>query len=267
MTPSASVKSLNGSIVESEKRAPAAASTLKPFNASTPPAWSLKHLHRLIVMSATYRQSSKVRPELTNIDPNNKLLARQNRLRLDAEAVRDVALAAGGLLSDKMGGPSMFPPIPDGVMTLGQVKRDWKTSEGPDRYRRGLYTFFFRATPHPSLAVFDAPDSFSTCTRRMRSNTPLQALTLLNDQAFFEFAQGLAARVLREAPKNNAAGLEYAFRLCVSRKPAPDEKQRLNELLSADLREAEGNEVQKQTEAWTTVARVLLNLDETITRE
>src|SRR5207247_1582958 len=156
-----------------------------------------------------------------------------NRLRLDAEAVRDVALAAGGLLSDKMGGPSMFPPIPDGVMTLGQVKRDWKTSEGPDRYRRGLYTFFFRATPHPSLVVFDAPDSFSTCTRRMRSNTPLQALTLLNDQAFFEFAQGLAARVLREAPKNNAAGLEYAFRLCVSRKLAPDEKQRLNELLAA----------------------------------
>ena len=209
----------------------------------------------------------EARPELATVDPNNKLLARQNRLRLDAEVVRDVALAASGLLTDKIGGPSVFPPIPDGVMTLGQIKRDWKVSDGPDRYRRGLYTFFFRATPPPALSVFDAPDAFSTCTRRIRSNTPLQALTLLNDQAFFEFAQGLARRVLREHADHQADHLERAFRLCVTRKPAPEEKQRLHELLSAELRAVEGDDAQKQTEAWTTVARVLLNLDETITRE
>ncbi|HYV28171.1 MAG TPA: DUF1549 and DUF1553 domain-containing protein [Candidatus Eisenbacteria bacterium] len=230
-------------------------------------AWSLKRLHRLIVTSATYRQSSKARPELATVDPNNKLLAKQNRLRLDAEVVRDAALVASGLLSEKIGGPSVFPPIPDGVMSLGQVKRDWKASEGADRNRRGLYTFFFRATPHPSLAVFDAPDSFSTCTRRIRSNTPLQALTLLNDQANFEFAQALASRVLREGSNSDAARIEYAFRLCVARKPAPDEKERLSELLSAEMRDTEGSAARNETEAWTTVARVLLNLDETITRE
>src|SRR5439155_16825373 len=123
-----------------------------------------------------------------------------------------------------------------------------------------------RATPHPSLSVFDAPDSFSTCTRRIRSNTPFQALTLLNDDAYFEFAEALAARVLREGPKDNTARLEYAFRLCLARKPAPDEQQRLNELLSTELRDVEGKADRNETEGWTTVARVLLNLDETITR-
>jgi len=227
--------------------------------------WSLKHMHRLIVNSATYRQSSRVRPELNLVDANNKLLARQNRLRLDAEIVRDVALSACGLLSPRMGGPSVHPPIPDGVMSLGQVKRAWDTAKDADRYRRGLYTFYFRATPYPAMNVFDAPDAYSTCTRRIRSNTPLQALTLLNDAAFYEFAQALAARVLKEVPAGNDARLEHAFRLCLARKPSAAEQQRLGSLVAKQLASASG--ANKEVAAWTTMARVLLNLDETITRE
>jgi hypothetical protein len=215
--------------------------------------WSLKHIHRLIVSSATYRQSSKARPGLESIDPNNKLLARQNRLRLDAEVVRDVCLTASGLLNAKLGGPSVFPPQPAGVMTLGQVKRDWKPSSGGDRYRRGMYTFFWRATPHPGLMVFDSADGFSTCTRRIRSNTPLQALTLLNDEAFYECAHALAQRIAREGPDDDAQRVDYGFQLCLSRKPSADERERLLDLM--------------RTTDWPTTARVLLNLDETITRE
>ena len=229
--------------------------------------WSLKHLHRLIVTSATYRQSSKARSDLRDKDANNKLLARQSRIRLDGEVVRDVTLAASGLLARKMGGPPVYPPQPGGVMTLGQSKRDWKPSTGDDRHRRGIYTWFWRATPHPALAVFDAPDAFSACTRRLRSNTPLQALTLLNDQQFYEMAQALAARVLRENKTSDASRLDLAFRLCTARHPSPDEAHRLQELLEAELRSTANAGVKSQTEAWTTVARVLLNLDETITRE
>ncbi len=231
----------------------------------SPSPWSLKHLHRLIVHSATYRQSSRVRPELMTIDPGNRLLARQNRLRLDAEVVRDVSLSASGLLRPTIGGPSVFPPIPEGVMSLGQVKREWKVSTGDDRYRRGLYTFFFRATPPPALNVFDAPDGFNACTRRLRSNTPLQALTLLNDASFYECAQALAGRTLREGPARDDGKLEYVFRLCLGRKPSVGEAKRLGELLLQQL--AKGGDEQTKLTAWTTVSRVLLNLDETITRE
>lgn len=204
--------------------------------------WSLKRLHKLILSSHTYQQSSDFRSDLIDVDPNNYLLARQQRLRLDAEIVRDVALSASGLLTTKLGGPPVFPPIPDGVMNLGQVQRAWKVSTGADRYRRSLYTFVYRATPPPSLSVFDAPEGLSTCTRRARSNTPLQALTLLNDSGFYEFAVNLAKIIERD-------GLEVAFRRCVSREPASDELDILSKLepLSA--------------------ARVLLNLDETMTRE
>src|SRR6266576_5529005 len=229
--------------------------------------WSLKHLHRLILTSAAYRQSSQARPDLRDIDPNNKLLARQSRLRLDAEIVRDVCLASAGLLSPKMGGPPVNPPQPDGVMTLGQSKHPWKPSAGEDRYRRGIYTQFYRATPHPALNVFDAPNAFSACTRRLRSNTPLQALTLLNDWQFYELAQALGARVLRDVAASDADRLEYAFRLCLTRRPGPDEAKRLQKLMVAELRQLDGDPKAKQAEAWTTVARVLLNLDETITRE
>ena len=235
--------------------------------------WSLKHLHQLIVTSATYQQSSFVvrasarsenadglKAELQT-DPNNYLLWRQNRLRLDAEVVRDVCLATSGLLSLKMGGAPVYPPIPEGVMSLGQVKRAWPVSKGQDRYRRGLYTFIFRATPPPSLSVFDAPDGFSTCTRRIRSNTPLQALTLLNDAAYVEFAQALAARLLKEV-KTDDARITHAFQLCVSRPPNDRERQSMTRLLKAE-RDSKATEAQ----CWQSLARVMLNLDETITRE
>jgi hypothetical protein len=245
-----------------------------------PRPWSLKHMHRLIVLSATYRQSSKARPELMGVDPNNRLLARQNRLRLDAEIIRDVCLAASGLLNERIGGPSVFPPQPDGVMNLGQSKREWKPSAGGDRYRRGMYTYFWRATPYPSLSVFDAADGFAACTRRLRSNTPLQALTLLNDEAFHECAGALASRVLREGPPNDEGRLDYAFRLCLSRRPARDERDRLLQLLASEEQAGEQNSkanatkagvaskpIAQEKAAWTSVARVLVNLDETITRE
>ena len=229
--------------------------------------WSLKHLHRLIVTSATYRQSSRVRPEIAALDPQNKLLARQSRLRLDAEIVRDAALSTSGLFAPQLGGPPVFPPQPEGVMTLGQSKRDWKASTGDNRHRRALYTHFWRATPHPALAVFDAPDGFSACTRRLRSNTPLQALTLLNDRQFYEFAEALAQRVLKSPAKNEAERIDYAFRLCLSRPPNADEKKRLEELFHQQFAQEKGDEPARRQEAWKTMARVLLNLDETITRE
>ena len=234
---------------------------VKPEVSSASTPWSLKHLHRLIVTSATYRQSSKARHDLAVSDPNNRLLARQNRLRLDAEIVRDVSLAASGLLNTKIGGPSVFPPQPDGVMNLGQSRREWTPSTGPDRYRRGLYTFFWRATPNPGLMIFDSADGFSACTRRLRSNTPLQALTLLNDEAFHEFAVALAGRIVKTGPRSDAGRIDHAFRLCLSRSPSAAERERLLALLQSHRQT--GNE----SGAWQSVARVLLNLDETITRE
>ena len=209
--------------------------------------WSLKHMHRLIVTSAAYRRSSGAavaggRRVPAEADPDNRLLWRQNRLRLDAEIIRDVGLAASGLLVPRLGGPPVYPPIPEGVMALGQVKRSWPLSRGADRYRRGLYTFVFRATPPPGLSVFDAPDGFSTCTRRLRSNTPLQALTLLNDTSHVEFARALEQVVRRE-------GVEQAFVRCTARRPTAAETAALAGLTPLEQ------------------ARVLLNLDETITRE
>jgi hypothetical protein len=221
--------------------------------------WSLHHLHRLIVTSATYRQSSRVRLDLAEQDANNRLLARQNRLRLDAEIIRDVALSVSGKLNPAVGGPSVFPPQPDGVMNLGQSRREWNISDGAERYRRGIYTFFWRATPHPALAVFDSPDAFSACTRRLRSNTPLQALTLLNDAAFVDLAQALAERITREAPAERR--LDYSFQLCLARPPTEVERSRLRRLVDEETRD------HGEPAAWQTVARVLLNLDETITRE
>ncbi len=222
--------------------------------------WSMKAMHRLIVTSATYRQSSRHRPELASIDARNRLLARQNRLRLDAEVVRDAALSASGLLTRTIGGPSVYPPQPQGVYAFTQVPRNWQASSGPNRYRRGLYTYFWRSAPHPDLTVFDAPEALSACTRRNRSNTPLQALTLLNDQGFFELAQALAKRILGECKGENGERIVYAFRLCLGRQPSERERQALKRLLA---RQHEA----KPLDAWTSIARVLLNLDECITRE
>ncbi len=246
--------------------------------------WSMKAIHRLIVTSATYRQASHARPELAEVDPSNRGLARQNRLRLDAEIIRDSALTASGLLATKIGGPSVYPPQPEGVMTLGQMKRSWTTSTGDNRFRRGMYTFFWRATPYPALTVFNAPNATTACTRRDRSNTPLQALTLLNDASFFEIAQGLAIRIVSEAPDEDRERIRYAFRLCLAREPQPNEMQQLTNLVEqfltdyrADPQEAArivSKELPKDVDAetselaaWTSVSRVLLNLDEFITRE
>jgi len=237
--------------------------------------WSVKALHRLIVTSATYRQSSKARPDLEKVDARNRLLARQSRIRVYAESVRDVALAASGLLSPSVGGPSVYPPQPDGVYRFTQVDKNWKESTGEDRFRRGMYTYFWRSAPHPQLVTFDAPDASTSCTRRNRSNTPLQALTLLNDEGFYEYAQGLAARIDREVAGDDTAKLRHAFRVCLSREPSPREEARLQAFLSrqqSDLqaRPAEAKAVSPAAPdraAWVMVARVLLNLDEFITRE
>lgn len=242
--------------------------------------WDVKALHRAIVTSAGYRQSSRVNPTQESIDPRNRYLSRQNRVRLDAELVRDAALSASGVLSPEIGGPSVFPPQPDGVMSLGQSNRAWKPDTGAARHRRGMYTFFWRATPHPALTVFDAPDANSSCTRRLRSNTPLQSLTLLNDDGFFEMARHLASRI-HSTPGDQTAKLAAAFRLCVARAPEPGELQVLERLLETEraglannLEDARGlmGAGAPETElasraAWVSVARVLLNLDETITRE
>ncbi|MES2692154.1 MAG: PSD1 and planctomycete cytochrome C domain-containing protein, partial [Verrucomicrobiota bacterium] len=162
--------------------------------------WSRKALIKQIVTSAAYRQSSRTRPELEQRDPNNLLLARQNRFRLEAETVRDGFLAASGLLNPAIGGPSIRPPLPADIAALGYANSvKWQESTGTERYRRGLYIFFQRTVPYPMLMTFDAPDSNTSCTRRERSNTPLQALTLLNDPVFFECAQVLGRRVAAEA--------------------------------------------------------------------
>lgn len=223
--------------------------------------WSVKGILRELVYSATYRQASIRRPNVDEVDPRNTFLARQNRVRLDAEIIRDAGLTAAGVLNPAIGGPSVFPPQPDGVMKLGQQDRPWKASEGPDRYRRGLYTYFWRATPHPSLTVFDAPDAQAACTRRNRSNTPLQALTLLNDAAYVELAEALAQRLTREGGDSTEARLDRAFRICLARSPADDERTLLAALFEQE-RHAAG-----EAAAWKSVARALLNLDEFITRE
>jgi mono/diheme cytochrome c family protein len=234
--------------------------------------WRLKPIHRLIVTSATYRQASRLRPEAQAADPGNHLLWRQARLRLDAELIRDAALFSSGLLTQRIGGPSVFPPQPDGVMTLGQMKRPWKADTGSNRYRRGLYTYFWRATPHPFLTMFDAPGGVQSCTRRLRSDTPLQALTLLNDSAFVEIARALAARVLSECPEpaTDRARMGHAVRLCLGRAASEHEIAILANVLAKERAERAGAaplSAGAPPPGWVTVARVLLNLDEFVTRE
>ena len=179
---------------------------------------------------------------------------------MEAEIVRDVSLAASGLLTSTVGGPGVFPPQPKGVYSLTQIPKNWVADLGNDRYRRGMYTFFWRSAPHPGLTVFDAPDATAACTKRNRSNTPLQALTLLNDEASLEAARALADRVTRR-PGDDAARLAHAFRLVVSRSPSSRESIILARILK-DQRQA-----LTEQEAWVQLSRVLLNLDEFITRE
>lgn len=242
--------------------------------------WRLKHMHRLIVTSATYRQSARARPDLAEKDPQNRLWARQNRLRLDAEIIRDCALAVSGKLQRRIGGPSVYPPQPEGVYRFTQVPRDWPTSIGPDRFRRGLYTWFQRSAPYPALITFDAPDATTSCTRGVRSNTPLQALTLLNDPAYYELARAFGERIIREAPAGDENRIRYAFRLALGRGPNDSEMSLLVACVrkqraalqgqSDDIRRlaphAPADSALDQA-VFTLLGRALMNLDEFITRE
>jgi Protein of unknown function (DUF1553)/Protein of unknown function (DUF1549)/Planctomycete cytochrome C len=242
---------------------------------------SFKELHRLIVTSATYRQSSHVRPELSARDPGNQLLARQSALRLTAEQVRDGTLAVSGLLDARIGGPSVFPPQPDAVAMEG-FDNNWKPSPGGDRYRRGLYTWLQRLSPFAQGVAFDAPSNARVCARRERSNTPLQALTLLNDPVFWEAAQALADRIAREAPGDHFnERLDRVFLLCLGRLPDSAERQRLADhyhermAVLTSQREAAATVAgvlpadadPAKAAAWTELASVLLNLHEFITRD
>ncbi len=245
--------------------------------------WSMKNLHRLIVTSETYRRSSKARPDLADLDPRNLLLARQSRLRLDAEIIRDAALSASGLFAPIIGGPGVYPPQPDGIYAFTQSRKGWRTSTGPDRYRRGMYTFFYRSAPYPLLSTFDAPDFQTVCTHRVRSNTPLQALTIANDPAFLEIAQGLAARLLRDKPNGLEALIRHAFQLTLCREPSSEELSILKKYVHQQIKDFAEDEEAAQallssnllasetppTEAAALVglARALLNTDNFITRE
>jgi len=225
--------------------------------------WSTKKLLRLIMTSATYRQSSHARPDLISIDPRNLLLARQTRLRVEAEIVRDLALAASGMLSDKIGGPGVFPPQPAGVYAFTQRAKQWKTSQGEDRFRRGMYTFFYRSAPYPMLSTFDVPKFNTVCTSRDRSNTPLQSLTMANSESLLELAQHLGKRITDQVPGGSDRDrIEYAYRTCFARSPTDAEVERLTPYL-----ERCRTRFKAEAKVWTAVARVLMNLDEFVTRE
>jgi hypothetical protein len=226
--------------------------------------WSMKKLHRLIVTSNTYQQSSKVTPELLSRDPNNRLLARAPRLRVEGEIVRDITLAATGLLNPEVGGPSVFPPAPEFLFLppSSYGPKNWYENKDTNRYRRALYTFRYRSVPYPVLTNFDTPNGDVSCVRRTRSNTPLQALTALNEPLFLEAAQALAKRTLADGGASDSAKLTYAFRRTLSRPPAPAELAELESFLNKQKARGFAPE-----QAYTAVARVLLNLDETITKE
>jgi len=241
-----------------------------------------KSLHRLIVQSSSYRQSSWGRADVQSVDPRNLLLARQNRLRLDAELIRDGALEAAGLLSHRLKGPSVFPPQPEGVMMFTQhADRTWTTSVGEDRYRRGLYTFIWRLAPYAFLRLFNAPEASATCTRRDRSNTPLQALTMLNDLVFHEAAQALALHSIAARPSDARGQIDWMTRRCLARRASNEEADILERLWRDEYADAAAwrpaselvRELAKacsdhrECAAATAVARALLNLDETMTRE
>ncbi len=247
--------------------------------------WNRKALIRLIVTSSAYRQSSRHRPDLAERDPGNTLLARQNRFRVEAEVIRDLALAVGGLLNTEMGGPSIQPPLPTSLLNRPefQSERLMAPSRGTERFRRGVYVNVQRTFPYPMFKDFDSADSSAACPRRDRSNTPLQALTLWNDPAFTECARALGLRGVRECRGGIAARLRHTFRVAFARQPDPIESEILarvyeshRTLYHGDRRATTallGNEPlpadvsPPDAAAWVAVARTLLNLDEFITRE
>jgi hypothetical protein len=241
--------------------------------------WSLKKMHGLIVTSATYQQSSRVTPELQGKDPQNQLLARGPRVRLEAELVRDATLKSSGLFSPKVGGPSVFPAQPPGVTSEGTFGGlPWNTSPGPDRYRRGLYTFSKRTAPYAMFITFDAPSGEACVARREVSNTPLQALTLMNDPVFVDAAQALG-RMMAARPAAVEGRAAYLFRRCLTRPPGDEELALLVKYYRTQKQRFAGKELDaaavagpgegdvNERAAWTVVARSLLNLDETITKD
>jgi hypothetical protein len=251
--------------------------------------WSLKHLLRSIVTSATYRQDSRFTNELLERDPKNRLLVRGPRFRVDAEVARDAVLSASGLLNPKRGGPSFFPPVPDSLFATSYIPAAdfWQTATGAERYRRSLYVFRRRSMPDPVLASLDAPNGDFSCARRTRSNTPLAALSTLNESVFVDSARALALRVLREAAPTDRERADYAFKLCINRAPTAAESEEIMSLYHSQHKRLADGWISSRAiatgsheklpdlpkgvsptdaAAWTIVARVLLNLDETLTK-
>jgi hypothetical protein len=260
--------------------------------------WSLKHLTKKIVMSAAYRQSAQISAEKLRIDPENQLISRGPRERLTAEQIRDQALAVSGLLSRKIGGPSVMPPQPAGIWQVVYSNEKWTASQGEDRYRRGIYTYWRRTSPYPAALAFDAT-SRETCTiRRVTTNTPIAAFALLNDPVYIEAAQALAQRVVREVGDDTLARATFAFRQVLARPPAGKELERIVALFERErqrygtdeeaakqiaLRNIGSNDKDKSEAvggmdptddstnlrdlaAWTVVSNVLLNLDEALNK-
>jgi hypothetical protein len=248
-------------------------------------AWSLKHIHRLIVTSATYRQSARATPRQLARDRYNRLYARGARQRLRAELIRDTALAASGLLADKMHGPPVFPYQPAGVWNhIGRASNVWRSSSGEDAYRRGLYVYWRRTVPYPSFVNFDAPSREACTVKRSLTNTPLQALTLMNDPAYVEMAVALALRITTEPPADasDAERVRHGFRLATSRRPSAEEVEILLNRRDAEAARYESDPAAAKTllakwalpvdlepselAPWVHVASVMLNLDEAISR-
>ena len=244
--------------------------------------YSMKRLHLRILTSATYRQASVARADLDARDPFNRLLGRQSRHRVEGEIIRDMALSVSGLLSRRMGGRSVFPPIPPNVIGTSSARHKWPTSGGGDRFRRGLYTAVYRANVYPMLSTFDGPDRDNACTKRTRSNTPLQSLSLANDPAMAELFEGLARRLLAVTVSADSDRLVYAFRLALGRHPSDAELHRLLAFCDHQRKYYNGDETAARAvrgaanvtgsspaefAVWFSVARLLLNLDEFVTRE
>ena len=239
-------------------------------------------VYRLIVHSSTYRQSSRTRNDLDDIDPNNLMLARGPRFRLDAEQIRDNALQISGLLQNKIGGPPVYPPQPNGLWRhVGRNAPKYTTSTGTDRYRRGIYTVWRRSAPYASFTNFDAPDRAACVVRRARTNTPLQALTLLNDVAFLEMARAFGERIHSLKSGSRDEKILFAFQSAVSRQPTARELKILQAVFESELTKFKQNneharqivsEAQQSTKdvselaAWIQIGHILLNLDETISK-
>jgi hypothetical protein len=244
--------------------------------------WSMKKIERLMVTSATYRQDSRVTPELLAKDPYNKLYAHGPRFRADAETVHDIALQESGLLSNKMFGPPVYPYQPEGVWDIPYASEKWIESNGEDRYRRAVYTFIRRSAPYPSLVTYDAPSREFCTIRRVRTNTPLQALTSLNDPYFFDAARAMAHRLITQGGNSVNDRIKYGFILTASRQPSAAEQEKVANFFRAQeanyrsdpaaayklINTKTGSqEAAIETAAWTMVSNVLLNTDEAITKE